>query len=72
MAANYNRTKPVDPLWYRRDRSIRVYCTCGHFVRINIADLIARGIDENTHLYQVHRRLTCSKCGKREARIDPT
>lgn len=69
MAANYTRTKPIDPLWYRADRTIWATCRCGRRQAIRIGDLIKRGLDPELRLYQVVPRLRCSGCGRREPSI---
>ncbi|RBD68940.1 hypothetical protein BRM19_22145 [Xanthomonas oryzae pv. oryzae] len=45
MATNYNRPKPVDPIWYRRNCYLRMACNCGRrvVVRLRAGRSWARG-----------------------------
>jgi hypothetical protein len=38
MAANYNRPKPIDPIWYRQGCYLRIQCACGRRVVAPLGD----------------------------------
>lgn len=66
--ANYNRPKPVDPLWFRLDCDIVIHCACGHHVRENLHLFAAeRRLRSQMLLHEITERLKCSKCGRKPA-----
>lgn len=66
MAANYNRPKPIDPIWYRRNCSLRIWCGCGRRIVTPLGRFAAeRSIAADTQIYKLILRLRCSACGRR-------
>ncbi|MBB6193116.1 hypothetical protein FHS51_003372 [Sphingobium wenxiniae] len=66
MAANYNRPKPIDPIWYRRSCTLRIWCACGRSIKVSVGEFAAaRAIPPDTQLYKLIARLRCSGCGGR-------
>lgn len=66
MAANYNRPKPIDPIWYRRSCVLRITCPCGRHEKIQLGEFArTRGIPEKTLLYEMIARLRCRQCRRR-------
>ncbi len=65
-AANYNRPKPVDPIWYRRDCYIRIHCGCGRTVVETLGRFVeGRGLPSSLLLHELIARLRCGACGRR-------
>ena len=54
MAANYNRPKPIDPIWYRQGCYLRIYCACGR-----------RVVSFDPRIYELIARLRCSQCRRK-------
>src|SRR3546814_5078243 len=53
MAANYNRPKPIDPIWYRQGCYLRIYCACGRRVVAPLGDFArSRRISFDTRIYE--------------------
>lgn len=66
MAANYNRPKPIDPIWYRRNYLLRIACGCGRRVEVTLGAFAAeRSIPANMQIYRLIARLRCRQCGRR-------
>lgn len=67
MAANYNKPKPFDPVWYRTNCFIRAHCRrCGHTLVTRVGDLASSNkISPETELQSLADRLRCSRCGSR-------
>ncbi len=66
MGANYNKPKPVDPIWYRKGCYIRIHCGCGRQLVEPLERFAAeRGVSVNTLLYELIGRLQCQVCGCR-------
>jgi hypothetical protein len=71
-AANYNRPKPVDPLWYRADCWLIVWCPkCLHQIKERVRDFQTRhllpGDMRFSHLAQL---LKCESCGHKPPVMD--
>ncbi|WP_274508732.1 hypothetical protein [Xanthomonas campestris] len=65
-AANYNRPKPIDPIWYRKDCFIRIHCACGRHHLEQVGQFArVRGISPDTLLHQLIERLRCTGCGSK-------
>ncbi|TQT36995.1 hypothetical protein EIJ21_14015 [Xanthomonas perforans] len=65
-AANYNKPKPIDPIWYRQGCFIRIRCACGRDHVQQLGDFAkARGVSPNMQLYELIARLRCSACGSK-------
>ncbi|KHL58042.1 hypothetical protein XEUV354_21725 [Xanthomonas euvesicatoria] len=68
MAANYNRPKPVDPIWYRRNCYLRMACNCGRRVVVQVGEFAdTHQVPANLLLHDLVQRLRCSSCGDRPA-----
>ena len=66
MAANYNRPKPIDPIWYRTECYISIRCACGRQRCERVGAFAAEaGVSFNIALYELIRRLRCTKCNGR-------
>lgn len=66
MAANYDRPKPIDPVWYRRTCYIRLSCACGRTLVEQLGDFArARHISDRVRIYQILDRMKCSACGQK-------
>ena len=66
MAANYNRPKPIDPIWYRRSCTLRITCGCGRHVSVQLGEFArANAVPASTQVYKLIARLRCQKCGRR-------
>lgn len=66
MAANYNRPKPIDPIWYRRNCYLRIQCGCGRRLSVPLGEFAAaKSIPDDTQVYKLILRLRCRKCGRR-------
>ena len=66
MAANYNRPKPIDPLWYRTGFYIYIRCACGRHRTERVGAFASEaGVSFNLCLYELIARLRCSGCGRR-------
>ena len=62
MAANYNRPKPIDPIWYRQG----CYCACGRRVVAPLGDFArSRRISFDTRIYELIARLRSSQCRRK-------
>src|SRR3546814_16984481 len=60
MAANYNRPKPIDPIWYRQGCYLRIQCACGRRVVAPLGDFArSRRISFDTRIYELIARLRC-------------
>lgn len=67
MSANMHRPKPVDPIWYRRHATIHVHCPCGHHAKMIVGDVARRyRVPDSVLLYELLKRLRCSRCGARD------
>jgi len=64
MAANYDRPKPIDPVFYRRGCIFRIRCGCGHSLAQPLG-LFAdeRDIPRTSRIHEIIARLRCSRCG---------
>ncbi|AMK20720.1 hypothetical protein K663_21818 (plasmid) [Sphingobium sp. MI1205] len=72
MAANYNRPKPVDPIWYRQSCYLRIHCACGRHVAVPLGEFArSRRISFDTRIYELIARLRCSQC-RRKPHADVT
>ena len=72
MAANYNRPKPIDPIWYRQGCYLRIYCACGRRVVAPLGDFArSRRISFDTRIYELIARLRCSQCCQPARKFDP-
>jgi len=66
MAANYNRPKPIDPVWYRRGCFLNIICACGRRGSVELGTFArSRGVSPDTQLYRLIARLRCRQCGAR-------
>jgi len=66
MAANYNRPKPIDPIWYRHGCYLRIHCACGRQLSEPLGAFArARGVSFNTQAHELIARLRCTNCGRR-------
>lgn len=66
MAANYNRPKPIDPIWHREAYYLRIRCTCGRRMSERLGVFALRHkIPQGTQLYQLIDRLRCRMCDAR-------
>ncbi|GBH32980.1 MULTISPECIES: hypothetical protein [Sphingobium] len=66
MAANYNRPKPIDPIWYRQGCYLRIHCACGRRVVAPLGDFArSRRISFDTRIYELIARLRCSQCRRK-------
>lgn len=66
MAANYNRPKPIDPIWYRRNCFLRISCGCGRRVSVELGAFAdANGIPHKLLVHRLIARLRCKSCGAR-------
>lgn len=64
MAANYNRPKPIDPIWYRSSCWLRIRCACGNNVIEQLGRFARRNrIHPDTLAHELIERLRCSRCG---------
>ena len=64
-AANYNRPKPIDPLWYRQGCYINIQCGCGRRVSELLGPFAqARAVPIQLCIYELIARLRCP-CGRR-------
>lgn len=73
MAANYDRPKPIDPIWYRQSCYINIDCVCGRRVSYELGTFAAeRGVSSNTAVYELADRLRCAGCGSKPAFVDVT
>lgn len=64
MAANYNRPKPVDPIWYRQGCYLRIQCACGRRIIAPLGEFArSHRISFDTRVYELIARLRCSQCG---------
>ena len=65
-AANYNRPKPIDPIWYRLECDLSVQCACGHGFRETVGAFVRRHrLNQAMKLHQLIDRLRCTRCGGR-------
>ncbi|WP_234893363.1 hypothetical protein [Sphingobium yanoikuyae] len=66
MAANYNRPKPIDPIWYRKDCYLRIQCDCGRRVVAPLGEFVrSRRVHFDTRIYELIARLRCSQCRRK-------
>lgn len=73
MAANYNRPKPIDPIAYRRGCYLNVRCKCHHTISVQLGKFARdNGVSEKTQIYQLIKRLKCSRCSARPTYADVT
>lgn len=65
MAANYNRPKPIDPIWFRADCYLQIRCACGRALSEPLGEFARdRGISDQRPIYELVARLKCSVCGE--------
>jgi hypothetical protein len=71
-AANYNRPKPADPLWYRPDCWLVLHCRhCGHALRERVRDFQTRHLlPGDMRFHELRHRLKCSRCDRKELSMD--
>ena len=68
MAANYNRPKSIDPIWYRQGCYLRIHCACGRQLSEPLGAFAkARGVHFDTLAHELIARLRCSGGGRRPA-----
>lgn len=66
MAANFNRPKPIDPIWYRTECYISIRCGCGRRRSERVGAFAAEaGVSFNVSLYELIKRLRCPSCNRR-------
>ena len=66
MAANYNRPKPIDPMWDRTNCYISIHCGCGRHRTDRVGAFAAEAdVSFKLRLYELIARLRCSRCGRR-------
>ena len=66
MAANYNRPKPIDPIWYRAGCFLRISCGCGRRVSVELGAFADEsGVSRDLTVYRLIARLRCRECGGR-------
>lgn len=72
MAANMRGPKPVDPLYWRINDRLSVRCMrCRNWVSAPVRTWIVwNRLDDRITFMDMQRRLTCLRCGEREAKID--
>ena len=71
-AANYNRPKPIDPLWYRADCWLILRCHgCRRQIRERVQDFqVKHLLPGDMRFSDLARRLKCDVCGRREPEMD--
>lgn len=75
MAADMNKPKPADPVFYRPHTRLAITCECGHRAVIEVG-FVARlhRLPPKTRVRELLDRLRCSECRKRGAhhvRLEP-
>ena len=73
-AANYNRPKPVDPLWYRLECWLHVRCPgCHHAIKERVRDFQARHLlPGDMRFHALPGLLVCGRCGCKQPEIEVT
>jgi DNA-directed RNA polymerase subunit RPC12/RpoP len=73
-AANYNRPKPVDPLWYRADCWLVIRCeNCNHAIKERVRDFQTRHLlPGDMRFFRLADLLKCARCGRKRPKIEVT